>query len=74
MKHSVFRFGNTYCEQTDGTAIGLPRATDWATQIFAFYVITILQDLFGQQLRLDKRFVDDKIGLWKLTPNQHTFE
>ena len=54
MKHNVFRFGTTYYRQKDGAAIGVPPATDWAIQMFAFYEMTVLQDLFGKHLRLDK--------------------
>ena len=73
MKHNMFRFGNTYYRQKDGTAIGAPPATDWATQMFAFYEMTTLQDLFGKHLRLNKRFVANKIGPWKVIPNGETY-
>ena len=42
MKPNVFRFGITYYQQKDGTAIGAPLATYWATQIFAFYEMKTL--------------------------------
>ena len=31
MKHNVLPFGNTYHRQKDGTDIGAPPSTDWAT-------------------------------------------
>ena len=73
MKHNVFRFGHIYYRQKDGTAKGAPLATDWATQMFIFYEMTTLQDLFGKHLRLNRRFVDDKIDLWKVIPNGETY-
>ena len=39
---------------------------------FSFYEIVILNDLFCSQLILDKRLIDDKIGLWKALPNGRT--
>ena len=41
--------------------------------MFAFYEITTLQDLFGKHLHLNKRFVDEKIRLWKVIPNGSTY-
>ena len=73
MKHKVFRFGTTWYRQKDGIAIGVPLATDWATQILAFHETTVLQDLFGKYLSLDKMFVDDKIGTLKIIPNSKTY-
>ena len=73
MKHNVLRFGTTYCRQKDGVAIGDPPATNWTIQMFAFYQMKVLQDIFGKHLHLDKRFVDDKIGLWKIIPNSKPY-
>lgn len=63
MKQKLFRFGTNYYRQKDATSIVAPPATDWATRIFTFYEMTILQDLFGKHMRLDKIFADDIIGL-----------
>ena len=73
MKHNAFSFGTTYYRQKDGTAIGAPPETNWSTQTFSFYETIVLHDLFGKHLRLDKIFVDDKIGLWKIIPNGKTY-
>ena len=60
MKHNAFCFGTSYYRKKDFTSIRDPPATDCATQMFEFYEMTTLQDIFGKHLRLDKRFVDEK--------------
>ena len=60
---NVFRFGDTYCRERNGTAIGSVPASDCATIMLAFYEIEIIGPTFKQNFRLDAMFVDDKIGV-----------
>ena len=66
MKHT------TCCKKKYGTAIGAPPAAHRYTKKIALYEIVILSDMISIQLRLDKIFADDKIGLWKVLPNGRT--
>ena len=69
MKHNVFKFGDTYYLQKDSTTIRSIPASDWTTIIFNFYEIAIIGPTFRANLRLDIRFIDDKIDVWR--PLQH---
>ena len=60
MKYNVFKFGDTYYRQKDGTAIDSAPASDWTTIMFNFYEIAIIIPTFKETLRLDTRFIDDK--------------
>ena len=62
-KHNVFKFGHTYYRQKDSTAIGSVPASDWATIIFNFYEMALIELTFRENLRLDTRFIDDKIDV-----------
>ena len=42
MTHNLFRFGNTYWVQTNGTAMGTPAAPMYATVVFAICEIEII--------------------------------
>ena len=55
MKHDVFRFGITYDQRKGGAAIRNRPLTCWTAQIHAFYEMIVLQDLFVNYLRLDKK-------------------
>ena len=45
-------------------------ASDWETIMFNFYEIAIIEPTFRENIRLDKRFIDEKIGVWRmLQPN-----
>ena len=63
MKNNVFKFGDACYHQKDGTAIGSVPESDWATIMFNFYKISIIEPIFRENLRLDARFIDDKIGV-----------
>ena len=64
MKCNVFKFGNTHCRQINGTTIGSVPASDWATMMFNFYEVAIIEPTFRQNLRLDAMLIDEKIGVW----------
>ena len=64
MKYNVFKFSDTCYRQKDDIAIGSVSASDSATIMFNFYVIAIIRPTFKENLRLDTRFIDDKIGVW----------
>ena len=70
MKQNVFKFGEKCYLQINSSVIGSFPASYWATIIFNFCQISIIRPSFKANLRLDKRFVDDKIGVYRsLKPN-----
>ena len=63
--HNYFKFGDLYCHQTSGTAMGTPPAPPWATITFAIHEDKLLQK-WGEQLPFYRRFIDDGIGIWQM--------
>ena len=61
----MMKFVDTHYYQINGTAIGSVPASDWVTKMFNFCEVAIIEPTFRQNLRLDTRFVDDKIGIWR---------
>ena len=64
MKCNVFKFGDRPYRQINGSVIGSVPASDWATTIFNFCEVAIIESAFRQNLRLDTRVVEEKIGIW----------
>ena len=60
----MFRLRNTYYCQKNCTAIGLLPALDIVTQAYGFYEATIMNLIFIRYLRVDSKFIDDKLCLW----------
>ena len=46
MTHNVFKFGNAYYLQKDGTAIGSLPACDWSIEMFTFFEMAVIGPLF----------------------------
>ena len=63
MKNNIFTFGDTTWQQKTGTAMGTPPAPPWATLYFALCE-EIFLPLFGGNLLLYRRFIDDILGIW----------
>ena len=66
MKNNVFTFGDTTWKQLTGTAMGTPPAPPWATFYYALLESNFLPR-FSQNLVMYKQFIDDVIGIWRIT-------
>lgn len=66
MKNNVFTFGDTTWKQLTGTAMGTPPAPPWATIYMALNEEQFLPR-FESHLPLYRRFIDDIIGIWRVT-------
>ena len=72
MSNSVFKFGDKYFIQEQGTAMGTPCAGDYANIHVGYRERTELLPTFEDIIELLKRFIDDKGGVWSdplLPPN-----
>ena len=69
MCNNIFTFGDTTWKQLTGTAMGTPPAPPWATLYYALHeqdFVPKYDDLFYY-----KRFIDDVIGIWIPTADNH---
>ena len=70
MTNNIFKFGDTWWHQLDGTAMGTPCACIYATLFFGYYERTILLPKYKDNLLLYKRQIDDIFIIWVPTsPN-----
>ena len=63
MRHNIFQFGDTFCEQLSGTAMGAPPAPTYANASFATHEAVLLPQ-YTSQLAYYKRYIDDIFGIW----------
>ena len=68
MTNNIFQFGDTYCLQKGGTAMGAPPAPPWATIFFGIHEEAVLAQ-FRDMLQLYRCFIDDVLGIWLVDPN-----
>ena len=70
MIQNIFKFGNTWWRQTNGTAMGTPCACIYATLFFGFHERQLLFQKYKENLILYKRQIDDIFIIWRPTsPN-----
>ena len=68
MTNNAFQFGDSYCLQKAGTAMGAPPALPWAAIFFGIHEETVLAR-FGPRLQLYRRFTDNVLGIWLVDPD-----
>lgn len=68
MNKNVFKFGNTWWVQKDGTTMGTPSACNYATIVFAYSERTNILPTFKNNFLLYIRFIDDIFIVWKDSP------
>jgi len=71
MDNNIFKFGDTYWLQTQGTAMGTPAAPLYSIITFGYFENTSILPTFKPNLLYYKRFIDDIFGIWidNHTPN-----
>ena len=64
MRHNLFKFGDTFWRQIDGTAMGCPPGCSYATLYFAVHEIKLLR-IFCNFFRFYRRYIDDGFLIWR---------
>ena len=64
MKNKIFRFGHIHSIQLKGTSMGTPPAPTYAAVFYGVFELFLLE-IFGNNLLLYRRFIDDVLDLWK---------
>jgi hypothetical protein len=64
MDNNIFKFGDTFWLQTQGTAMGTPTAPLYSILTFGFHENTTILNTFQANLLYYKRFIDDIFGVW----------
>ncbi|KAL7460470.1 hypothetical protein ACHAXS_000922, partial [Conticribra weissflogii] len=64
MKNNVFKFGDLYFKQQQGTAMGTLVACIYATIYYGYYKKKILLPKYGNNITLMKRFIKDMFVIW----------
>ena len=65
MRQKIFKFGDTFCRQEDGTDMGAPPAPTYA--IHELYLI----DTFGGFLPFYRRYIDDTLPIWRSSTSKY---
>jgi hypothetical protein len=63
MRNNLFKFGDTFWIQKEGTAMGTPPAPNYATLYFGIHEMDIAP-LFREMLAAYFRYIDDCLALW----------
>ena len=72
MTQNIFKFGNTWWKQKNGTAMGTPCACIYATLFFGYHERKLLLTKYKENLILYKRQIDDIFIIWRPTsPDNH---
>ena len=74
MTNNIFQFGDAYFLQLLGTAMGTSAACMWATIYFSVHENNCLLPLFGNELFLYVRFIDDIFGIWIGSPDEDNID
>jgi len=64
MNNNIFSFGNMFCLQNTGTAMGIPSACAYATISYGHYENTSILPLFQKNLFYYRCYIDDVFGIW----------
>ncbi len=64
MENNIFKFGDTYWLQTQGTAMGIPVAPLYSIITFGVHENTTILNKFQSNLLYYKWFIDDIFGIW----------
>ena len=62
MQNNIFAFGDTFWQQTAGTAMGTPPAPTWATIYFCIWELIIIPEF--NELIFNTRYIKDSLGAW----------
>ena len=69
MTTNIFRFGDTYWLQINGTAMGTPPAVAWAIIYYAIHKENTLLPRYTNNLSYYCRWINDVLGVWKHHPD-----
>ena len=74
MTTNIFKFGNSWWKQIDGTAMGTPCACIYSMLYFGYFERTLILPKYKDNILLYKRQIDDIFIVWTPTPNNNTWD